>query len=224
MNELLWVGLLFFNFLAILVVYRFFGVTGMCGWLVLSGIAANIQVVKLVELFGVSATLGNIVYAGSFLATDILSENHGKKDATRAVYLGFIGIVVFTVFMQFALWFTPAPDDFSHKSLTVVFSVLPRITVASLTAYVIAQMHDVWAFAFWKERFPGKKFLWFRNNASTVLSQLIDSVVFTGIAFWGVFPIAVFLEIILTTYLLKVIVAVLDTPFVYLSLSLSRGK
>ena len=100
-------------------------------------------------------------------------------------------------------------------SLAAVFGVLPRIAGASLVAYLISQRHDVWAYHFWRERFPGP--LWLRNNLSTIVSQLIDSVVFTLVAFVGVFPPAVLVQIVITTYLFKAIVAVADTPFLYLA-------
>jgi uncharacterized integral membrane protein (TIGR00697 family) len=87
--------------------------------------------------------------------------------------------------------------------------------LASLAAYMIAQRHDVWAFHFWKKRFPETKQLWIRNNLSTFVSQLIDSAVFVLIAFLGVFETSLLVEIFLTTYLFKFIVAAADTPFVY---------
>jgi len=217
MNELLWVALLLVNFAIILVMFRFFGRDGLAVWMGVSVIAANIQVVKTIEILGVTATLGNIVYASSFLITDILSENYGKAAARRVVYFGLAAIVGFTVLMNLALFFEPAPDDFAHDSLSVIFGFLPRVAVASLLAYAVSQLHDVWAYAFWKRRFGGIRQIWIRNNLSTMVSQLIDSLVFATVAFAGVFSPRVFLEIVLTTYLLKVIVAAADTPFVYVA-------
>lgn len=212
-NELLWLVLLLANFVGILLAYRLFGLVGLLSWIALAGFVANVQVSKTIELFGITATLGNIVYAGTFLATDIISERYGPATARRAVWLGFFAIVVSTGLMQLALLFEPAPSDRMHGSLVSVFAVLPRIAGASLLAYIVSQRHDVWAFQFWKNRFPGP--LWLRNNMSTIVSQLIDSVIFTIVAFYGVFPALVLLEIVVTTYLLKAIVAIADTPFLY---------
>ena len=205
------------NFGAILVVYRFFGKTGLYDWVPIAAIAANIQVLKTVEIFGLTATLGNIVYATSFLVTDILSENYGKRDARRAVAFGFFSIVVFVLLMNVALLFEPDGSDFAHEPLSAIFTLLPRITAASLLAYGVSQLHDVWAYGFWREQFPAVRSIWLRNNLSTVVSQLLDTVVFTGAAFIGVFPFPVVLEIALTTYLLKVVVAAADTPLVYIA-------
>ena len=205
------------NFGGILFAYRFFGKTGLLIWIPLASVIANIQVIKTVELFGITATLGNIVYATSFLATDILNENYGKKEAGKAVYIGFFSLILLTVMMNLALLFEPHSSDFAHDSLSIIFSIMPRITLGSLSAYALSQLHDVWAYNFWKQRNPEKKYLWLRNNLSTMVSQLIDSLVFSFIAFWGLFPKEVFIEILITTYIFKWIVAALDTPFIYLA-------
>ncbi len=217
MNELLWLAMLAVNFGFILIIYRLFGKTGLYAWVPIAAIVANIQVVKLVELVGITATLGNIVYASSFLVTDILSEIYGKKAAKKAVHIGLFSLAAMTVLMNMALYFVPAPDDFAQESLKNIFSFMPRIAGASLVAYFISQSHDVWAYDFWKKRFPSARFLWLRNNASTMVSQLIDSSVFTLLAFWGVFPATALFEIFWTTYLLKWVVGAADTPFIYLA-------
>ncbi|OQY38466.1 MAG: hypothetical protein B6229_05815 [Spirochaetaceae bacterium 4572_7] len=217
MNEIYWFLLLVLNFGAILLVYRLFGKAGLFIWIPISTIIANLQVLKLVELFGIEATLGNIVYATSFLATDILSENYGKKDAKKAVYFGFIGLICMTIFMQVALLFNPSQNDWANDSLTSLFALMPRIAFGSLAAYLLSQLHDVRAYDYWKVKFPETKYIWIRNNASTMVSQFIDTIVFTFIAFAGTMPWNVFLQVFLSTYFLKWIVAALDTPLVYVA-------
>ena len=205
------------NFGAILIAYRLFGKVGLYIWVPIAAITANIQVLKTIELFGLTATLGNIVYATSFLVTDILSENYGKKDAQKAVAFGFFALVALVALMNLALLFRPADSDFAQPHLEAIFTLLPRITAASLVAYAVSQLHDVWAYHFWRRRFPGRGRIWIRNNLSTLVSQAIDSIVFTAGAFLGVFELSVLAEIALTTYLLKAVVALLDTPMVYLA-------
>lgn len=221
-NEVLWLVMLLANFMLILVAYRLWGEAGLLVWIALAGVVANVQVTKTVMLFGMTATLGNIVYASSFLATDILSERYGKKAAQRGVALGFFSVLVVTFLMQIALVFSPAPSDTMQPALQEVFGALPRIVLASLIAYLVSQLHDVWAFQFWKERFP--RHLWLRNIMSTIVSQLLDTLVFVAIAFIGVFPGVVILQILLTTYLLKALVALLDTPCIYLAMRLRPDK
>lgn len=218
-NEILWLAMLLANFLLIIAAYKLFGKLGLIMWIPISVIVANIQVIQTVELFTLVATLGNIVYASSFLVTDILSENYGKEDAKKAVWIGFFSLIAMTLLMNLALFFNPLEGDefagITHEALSTIFKLMPRIAGASLLAYLISQRHDVWAFHFWKNRFPKDSQLWIRNNLSTMVSQFLDSVVFTLAAFWGVFETGLLLEIFLTTYFLKWIVAAADTPFVY---------
>uniref|UniRef100_UPI0032167D89 queuosine precursor transporter n=1 Tax=uncultured Draconibacterium sp. TaxID=1573823 RepID=UPI0032167D89 len=218
-NELLWLVMLLANFLLITLAYRLFDKWGLIMWIPISVIMANIQVIQTVELFGLVATLGNIVYASSFLVTDILSENYGKEEAKKAVWIGFFSLISMTLIMNLALQFLPlAGDEFAttaHEATSTIFSLMPRIAVASLAAYLLSQRHDVWAYHFWRKRFPEDNQIWLRNNLSTMVSQLIDSSVFVMIAFYGVFDAPLLLEIFITTYFLKFIVAAADTPFIY---------
>jgi uncharacterized integral membrane protein (TIGR00697 family) len=131
-----------------------------------------------------------------------------------------------TVLMNIALLFKPLEnDEFSldtYNSLEMIFSFMPRIAIASLLAYVVSQKHDVWAYHLWKKIFSGKKLIWLRNNLSTMVSQLIDSIIFTFVAFYGVFELPVLFEILITTYFLKWIVAAADTPFIYWALHIKK--
>ncbi len=217
MNHLLWFILLLTNFSMILLFYRLFGKTGLFVWIAIAAIVANIQVLKLVKLFGMNATLGNIVYASSFLVTDILSENHGKEAARKGVALGFASLIASTFLFQLALLFVPSGQDWAQEPLQSVFGFMPRIALASLFAFGISQTHDIWAYDFWRLKRPGRNFLFLRNNASTMVSQFIDSLVFTVIAFGGAFSLPVLLSIFLSSYFLKWLVALLDTPFLYLA-------
>jgi queuosine precursor transporter len=215
MNELLWFGMLIVCFFTVILAYRLFGKLGLYIWIAVSVIIANIQVLKTIEIFSFTTTLGNIIYASSFLATDILSEKCGKKAARKGVFVGFFSLITMTLFMNAALLFRPAPEDFAHTALLSIFGMMPRIAGASLAAYLLSQLHDVWAYQFWKKKFPSDRAIWLRNNASTMVSQLIDTSIFTFAAFLGVFPFPVVLQIFVTTYIMKWIVAALDTPFIY---------
>ena len=97
------------------------------------------------------------------------------------------------------------------------------ITLASLAAYALSQAHDVWAFHFWRRK-TGGRMLWLRNNASTLVSQFIDTLVFCSIAFIGVFEVGEVAQIFLSTYLVKALVALLDTPFIYAGRAIYRRR
>lgn len=222
-NELLWILLLIVNFLGILLAYRLFGKIGLYSWVGVAIILANIQVMKTVELFGFVTAMGNIIYGTIFLATDILNENYGRKEAQKAVWIGFFVMIFATIVMQITLNFVPDESDFLSPALQDIFGLLPRIAIASLTAYLISQLYDVWAFDFIKKKTRGKH-LWLRNNLSTMTSQLIDNVIFTFIAFVGFFGVFgweqvfewdIIFQIFIVSYIMKFIVAVVDTPFMY---------
>lgn len=213
-NELLWLLMALLDLTALLLVFRLFGREGLYIAIVISIILCNIQVLKIIEIFGFTTTLGNILYGSIFLATDLLNEIYGKDKARKGVWLGFYALIFTAVIMQIALLFKPADSDFIDPALRQIFEFLPRVTVASVTAYIISQYHDVWLFNLLKIK-TGGKYLWLRNNLTTMLSQIIDTVIFCLIAFWGVFPTDIFIEISITTYFFKWVVAVIDTPFIY---------
>ncbi len=216
-NECLWLLVFLLDFSLLLLVYKFLGKIGLYAWVVLATVIANIQVIKVIELFGISATLGNVLYASIFLATDILSENYSKKDAAMAAIIGFVSMLTLPFLMTISLQFKPGEGDFSQEALKTLFGVVPRVVAGSAIAYIVSQIHDVWSFHAIKAKAPSTKMLWLRNNGSTLVSQLLDTLIFTTIAFYGLFPFKVFVEIVVTTYLLKAVCAILDTPFIYLA-------
>ena len=215
-NSLLWIGFILLDLGLVILIYRFFGKTGLYVVIVASIITANIQVVKTVEVFGFVATLGNVLYGSIFFATDILSEVYGRKAARRGVWLGFIGMLLMALWMQIGLRFIPHASDFAQGSLSTIFGLMPRIAAGSMVAYLVSQHHDIWAFLYWKKRTKGR-FLWLRNNASTMASQAIDSIIFCSIALWGLYDTNTWLQILVSTYVMKLIVAAVDTPFLYLA-------
>ncbi len=186
------------------------------GWVAASIVLANIFVTKQMKLFGLDATGGNVLYASIFLATDLLNEHFSQEDAKDAVKIGFLASVLYLIASQFLLAYVPSEYDTVQEGMGSIFVFAPRILAASMFAYLVSQFYDIWAYNFiWQK--TGQKFLWLRNNGSTWISQLIDSAIFANIAFIGVFPFGVVLQIIISTYVLKVFVALLDTPFMYLS-------
>jgi queuosine precursor transporter len=213
MNELLWIGFAIINFGLVIFIYQFFGKTGLFAWITLAIILANIQVTKNIELFGLTATLGNIMYGTIFLITDSINELFGVKEARKAVLLGFSVAIITLIIMQTALLFTPTDWDEGGAALAFTFGLLPRIALGSILAYLISQWFDVQFYDFLKRI---NQPLWIRNNGSTIVSQLIDTLIFVPIAFIGLYEVPILLEIAFTTYFIKVLVAFLDTPFIYL--------
>lgn len=215
MNEILFIITLIINFVAIILAYKLWGKTGLLVWIGFSTVAANIEVSKCIDMFGLSATLGNVMYGTIFLATDILSEKYGGKEARKGVYIGFFTMIFFTIITQINLQFIPNSQDFVNDSMKNVFSIMPRICISSMITYLISNTLDTYLFDLIKNRIP--KHLWIRNNFSTMISQFIDSILFNMIAFAGIYDMQTLIEIIITTYVIKLFVAVCDTPFIYLA-------
>ncbi|WP_430785628.1 queuosine precursor transporter [Virgibacillus flavescens] len=216
-NELIWIVFALVNFSLLLLFYRLFGKMGLFVWIGMATVIANIQVLKTVELFGLTATLGNIIYGSAYLATDIINEKYSKKDAKKAVWLGFSTLLAMTVIMQLAMAFEPAESDFAQGALETLFGLIPQIALGSMIAYIVSQYFDVWVYDKFRKIFPSTKYLWLRNNGSTMISQLLDTAVFCSIAFYGQYPLDIWIEIFITTYVIKFIVALIDTPFMYIA-------
>jgi uncharacterized integral membrane protein (TIGR00697 family) len=197
--------------------YKLFGKSGLFIWIAISSIIANIQVNKSIELFGLTATLGNSVYGSIFLATDILNEKYGAKEANRSVIFGFSSSIVMLVTMSLSLLFIPSVNDYAQDSLTTLFNPAIRIVLGSLLAYLVAQFLDIKLFNVIKKKLPSNKYMWVRNNVSTILSQGVDTLIFVTIAFLFVYEASVLLQIYASTFILKVIIALIDTPFLYIA-------
>lgn len=219
-NEILFILFLLINFSFVVLAFKLFGRAGLYAMIGMSILFANIQVLKLVDLFGFVATLGNIVYGSIFLATDILNEKYGRKEAQKSVWAGFLVAIAATIFAQLTIYYIPHAEDFIQPHLVEIFSLIPRIAFGSLIAYLISQSIDVYIFDKLKKKFKTKK-LWLRNNVSTLASQALDTLVFTMIAFWGLYSGEVLMSILITTYVFKCIVSILDTPFMYIAKRIS---
>jgi uncharacterized integral membrane protein (TIGR00697 family) len=197
--------------------YKLFGKSGLFVWIAISSIIANIQVNKSIELIGLTATLGNSVYGSIFLATDILNEKYGAKEANRSVVFGFSSSIVMLVTMSLSLLFIPSVNDYAQDSLITLFNPAIRIVLGSLLAYLVAQFLDIKLFNVIKRKLPSNKYMWVRNNVSTILSQGVDTIIFVTIAFLFVYEASILLQIYASTFILKVIIALIDTPFLYIA-------
>ncbi len=182
---------------------------------VLALAAANVISSKIITLFGFSAPAGIIVYPVTFMVTDVVSEVFGKRFSKHVVWLGLVMMLLLLFITKVAIWLPPARFYRHQQAFKTVFSASTRIILASLTAYLASQTCDVALFHFWRN-VTNARYLWIRNNLATMTSQLIDTVLFIMIAFYGVYGFSDCLRLIGGQYLFKFVFAILDTPFVYL--------
>lgn len=221
-NELLLIVSLIVLFGGVLAVLRLFGRSGLYTFSAVVTVLANIEVMIIVDAFGMEMTLGNILFASTFLVTDILSELYGKKYAQKAVNLGIFSSVLFLLVSQSWLLYVPNGSDWAMPSMKTLFTNTPRLMLSSLIVYALAQRFDVWLYHKWWDfttrRFGnGRRFLWLRNNGSTLVSQLLNTVLYNLFAFGGTYAPGTLLSIIFAGYVIFIVTSLADTPVIYIA-------
>lgn len=194
---------------------KLFGKTGLFIWIAFATIMANIQVTKSVDLFGISAALGNVMFASTFLANDILNECYGKNEAKKGVYIGLFSVVMFIIATQITLAFQPNAIDMAHGPMKTLFGISLRVCLSSVLMYFIANLMSVLIYDKLKSKSNGKR-MWLRNNLTTIFCNCLENFGFTFLAFVGVYPILDVLMIASTGCLIEIIIALCDTPFLYI--------
>jgi uncharacterized integral membrane protein (TIGR00697 family) len=178
-----------------------------------------------IELFGFgefAITVSILVYSSTFLITDVISELDGRQAAQRAVLGTALCYPLVLLTSQLSVHWAPSSFYDNQAAFDSVMSFAGRITLASLASYLVSQSIDVWTFHRIKQ-VTGERHLWLRNNGSTLFSQGIDTLIFYGLAFFGTVPLMTLLQLMLLGYLLKLVIALIDTPFVYAVIRAIRG-
>lgn len=175
-------------------------------------VISNVIAGKIMSVGGMFAPAAVLCYSLTFAATDTMAELWGKERTKFVVNVGFFVTVLSALFIRLAIAVAPAPFWENQGAFELVLGSNLRIVLASLTAYLISQHHDIWAFTFWKNK-TGGRHLWLRNNLSTGVSQLLDTFLFITLAFYGTG--APVLSMIAGQYVIKLLIAVADTPLVY---------
>ncbi|MBP1970708.1 putative integral membrane protein (TIGR00697 family) [Virgibacillus natechei] len=184
-------------------------------------IVSNILGVKLFSIGEFILPAAVIVYVVTFIITDVIGEVYGKNAARKTVQAGFFTQVIVMIFIFIAIELPAAPAFGSQAEFETILGGSFRVMLASLLSYIASQHLDVSLFQRLKAK-HGKNKLWLRNNVSTMTSQLVDTTIFITIAFWGTVPFTVLLGMVATQYVFKLIVALVDTPIVYLLVKMAR--
>ena len=220
-QDLLWLTTVLLDLALTVLMYRIFGRQGLLACIVLAILLSNLQGPKLTTIFGLQTSLGVIFYSGIFFATDLLSEKYGRMQANRAVIIGFAVSVITVLMLSIALEFQPTTDPETaalsrdiQDSFATILNFTPRFVFGSLFAYLIGQTFDVWFFHFIKKRTHGRH-LWLRNNLSTMTSQIIDTLLYSLVVWWGVVELSTAIQLGIVKYGFKLAIAAFDTPFIY---------
>lgn len=177
---------------------------------------------KIIHVFGLPTTLGTALYGVIFFLTDILGEKYGKKAAFAAIRRSIVAAIIFQILLQATRIAVPIGDSSEISSaMNQVFAFSGRIVLASLVVYAISQTLDVWLYHAIKKITSGRH-LWFRNNMSTIISQAVDTWLFTFLAFYGVYDD--WAKIALVGYGFKLVVALCDTAFAYIAKAIPERR
>ena len=219
MNIILGIISIFITFSLVVFIEKVFKREGLFVWISISTIIANILVCKSIDIFGFTTSLGNVMFASNFLATDIMSEKYGFKDSKKAIILSVLSQIIFIITTTLAVAYIPSSIDLSNESMKTLFSINARVSIASITMFLASNMLDIYLFEKIKERFPNQ--LWLRNNISTIISNCLENYFFSFFAFIGIYDLKTILTIATVASGLEIIIAILDTPFIYLSKKLN---
>lgn len=201
---------------ALVLVLKVMGKSGVIGFMGIATITANILICKSVNLLGMSATLGNVLFASNFLATDILTEIYGAKEAKRGVLFALISSIGFMAATQIAMLFQANEFDFASESMTTLFSITPRITLASVSLFAVSNFVDVRLYDYMRRKTSGSK-MWLRNNLCTILCNGTENFLFYAIAFFGIMGNGEIISAGITATIIETAIALCDTPFLYLA-------
>lgn len=183
---------------------------------------SNILGVKLFHIGEFVLPAAVVVYVATYLITDVIGEVYGKEAARQTVQAGFFTQIIALVFIFIAIQLPAAPVFGAQAEFEQILGGSFRVILASLVSFFISQNLDVTIFHRLKAM-HGEKKLWLRNNASTMTSQLVDTILFISVAFWGIVPFDVLIGMVLTQYVFKLCVALIDTPFAYLLVRKARN-
>ncbi len=213
--------------LLLLLFLRVAGVAGVFCFINLAYLISNIQVLHVAKFSFLSepVALGTVLFAMTYLATDIVTEHYGVQRARQAVVLSFLAQVGFTVFLLITLAHPPLNESITNRdiygAMSTLFTPSLRILVASLISYYISQMLDIAVFQKIAD-VTHKRWLWLRAAVSTSLSAFADNVIFSTLAWVLLSPDPVSLQSLIFTYILgtyiaRAFVAVAGVPVMYLS-------
>lgn len=215
MNIVLGIISIIATFSIVVCMEKMFKKEGLYVWISIATIMANILVCKSIDILGLTASLGNVMFASIFLATDILSEKYDVKDSRKAVILAIVSQIIFIMTTTLAISYIPSETDLSNDSMKTLFSINTRVSISSIVMFGASNMLDIYLFEKLKRKFP--KQLWLRNNVSTIISNCLENYFFVFFAFVGIYDYSTILSIATTTSILEIIIAICDTPFMYIA-------
>jgi len=220
-NEFILIASILATYSLVLICLRFLGRQGLYLWVVTSTIIANIEVLILIRAFGINMTLGNILFASSLLATDLLGEFYGKEDAKKSVCCGVYATIIFLIISASWQFYNVLPESVLNVQ-NGDLQQEPRVLLAAVWVYAISLLFDVWCYhKIWARttKLCGNKksFLWARSLISTLGAQGINAFMFNFAAFYGIYAASTVWQISFATAVIYLVTSLVSTPYMYLA-------
>ncbi len=194
----------------VLIAYRL-GAAALTALIVLLGALANLFVIKQIELFCWTVTCSDVFMVGSILGLNLLQESGSKEAALKAVHSSLLALIFFVAMAQIHLLYIPSDSDQTQSAFLTIFSSSPRIVISSIAVYYLVQKLDVQIFSWLKTAFS-QKFLPLRLGLSLLLSQFIDTVLFSFLGLYGL--VESIFDVIVMSYLTKCVIIASSSTFV----------
>src|SRR5579872_2892692 len=195
------------------------GSAGLVVFVCICCILANLFVIKQISLFGLTATAADAFTVGATIGLNLLQEYFGKEIAKKTIILNFFLLIFYAIVSQIHLLYVPHPADTMHQYFEPLLNFMPRIVIASFSTYLFTQMIDYYLYGILKNAFHNK-YIIIRNYASIAFCQLLDTVLFSFFGLYGI--IENIWQIIIVSYVIKLISIVIATPFVGFSRKIYR--
>jgi queuosine precursor transporter len=196
------------------------------GLIIMGYLTANVMAVKLINIFGVTIfDAGTIIFPLTYFLGDVLTEIWGFQTAKRVIWLTFFCEIIFTLFVWIGVWLPyPLETAAQAEAYRQVFTFVPRITTASLLAFLCGELTNAWTMVKIKEWTKGKR-LWVRTIGSSLFGYIIDTTIFVCIAFIGTVPTKDILSMIGIQIVVKLLIeAVAATPVAYILIGRLKKK
>ncbi|ESU23144.1 putative integral membrane protein [Flavobacterium enshiense DK69] len=191
----------------------------LAGIFITNAIVAELTGGKLIQIGPFIMSIGILPWPIVFITTDIINEHFGRDGVKKLSFItaGLIAYCILVLFIGTKIPAFETGETVNDEQFYAVFGQGLFIMVASIIAFLVSQLIDVSIFWFLRNK-TGKKMIWLRSTGSTIFSQLIDSFIVTGIAFWltGKITTTQYLNMSATGYVFKLILAVVLTPLIYL--------
>lgn len=188
-------------------------------------VGMNLMGGKITTIAGISMSVAIFMVPVTFLITDVVSEVYGRKLSQLFTFAGMLSLLILLFYSIIFVALVPNERYPYNAEYGIIFGTSLRIIIASILAFTLSQIQDIWLFEYCKRK-TGEKYLWLRTNLSTFVSQTIDTLVFMFIAFYHVAPkfdSLFILKLALPYLAFKIALSVLSTPFVYLGVKWLRA-